>query len=288
MSKANNFNCNENQESLTESTAKNKKLKAIVIAISVLAFAVGIGLILKTVSNKNNSSDDYKLELYQPTIPEPQIEYTAESFEDYDEYVRIVKDMSEKVWRAEYLVYSGQIPETPNYYDDREEYQIYDLNNCINFVVEGLEDEKIKIEGYDKEFPHASFAKITDERFDTAEEVQEYLKCIFSKKYYDFWYKSNFNDFSDYSIGDTLSPFSVSRFITYNEKLYYLVMERASSYVPCGWTDDPIRIYDVTESSFIAERPWSDNIGINETYDYHQFYFIKDEVTGEWRIDEYI
>ena len=97
--------------------------------------------------------------------------------------------------------------------------------------------------------------------------------------------------------GDTVTSDKCTFFTMYDGKLYVQNRIPGKGNLFDHWTNTPIKIYDVTETSFQAVREWSmfnpeyeaaitDPEELGSGHIINIYIFRKDPLTGEWRIDK--
>ena len=238
----------------------------------------------ETTDNEQNSDD---LQLYEG--------------EDYQEYADIAVDFIDKYEDMCNIIDYGTS---------------YDENDEINFKVipteeevhQELESNPAYVSDYQKAYnalleyyasSHAGrYNRNTDERFNDIDDIKEYALSIISEDYFNKVFADSLTDkLAGAKDGDTVTSDKCTFFTMYDGKLYVQNRIPAKGNLFDHWTNTPIKIYDVTETSFIAEREWSmfnpeyeaaitDPEELESGHMLNIYIFRKDPLTGEWRIDK--
>lgn len=183
----------------------------------------------------------------------------------------------------------------------------YDADDVIQFNVVPSQAEMEYItneEQYQQQLEYytmhetGKYCRSTDERFSSIEDVEGFTRSVVSERLFDELFADDLKDrMQGCSAGDEVESDQLSLFIMRDGNLYVHAYARTGGDLFNHWTDTPIRISDVTENSFTAERTWSDHHPDYEASltdlermlkeDYVSKYsFTKDPATGEWRLDQ--
>ncbi len=192
----------------------------------------------------------------------------------------------------------------------------YDENDEINFKVIPSEEEiqymKDATQNYDiddqkifddmvayyEDIHYGRYNRCTDERFNDIDDIKEYALSIISEDYFITLYTDGLTDkLMGAKDGDTVTSDKCSPFTMYNGKLYFQNITPIQGDAFGHWTNAPVKIYDVTETSFKAAREWSpftpeydaaitdpDELQLKHV-DYI-YTFTRDSVNDEWRIEQ--
>ena len=162
------------------------------------------------------------------------------------------------------------------------------------------DDQKIydDLVTYYEDIRYGRYNRSTDERFNDIDDIKEYALSIISEKYFNQAFADTLTDkLAGAKDGDTVTSDRCTFFTMYDGKLYVQNRIPGKGYLFDHWTDAPIKIYDVTETSFKAEREWSifapeyeatitDPEELESGHPFNIYIFKRDSVNDEWRIDE--
>lgn len=220
-------------------------------------------------------------------------EKPTEAPQEYSELAEVVKELTDKYYELGDILSYGGIS--------------YDENDVIQFKpVPSQEDMQYIFtdEDYDRYLHNyevdnvGMYCRVTDERFNSLENLENYARTIVTDKLYDEYFRNDLVDtLSGYNPGDTVESDKLSLYTMYNGELYLHVRVFSYGMAFDHWTDTPIKFYDVTENSFRVERDWLSLDSESEetltgvekmlgTYIYtDEFLFARDSQTGQWKID---
>lgn len=284
-------------------------------------------IVLTEIREKSFGHTDLSDLMEEPTFPRPTI------YELYDICVKLMSEGSSENTDTEqtdglFQIYDGEdyqeyadiAVDFIDKYEDLLRITNYgtscDENDEINFKVvpyDGeIQDKKDASAAYDaddqkiyddlvtyyEDIRYGRYNRSTDERFNDIDDIKEYALSIISEKYFNQAFADNFTDnLAGAKDGDTVTSDRCSLFTVYDEKLYVQDIMPGKGYLFDHWTDTPIEIYDVTETSFKAVREWSmftpeyeatitDPEELESGHPFNIYIFKRDSVNDEWRIDE--
>ena len=199
------------------------------------------------------------------------------SYDENDEINFNVVPSEEEIQYMEEIAYMNEATQN----DDADEQEIYD--NLIT--------------GYEANH-YGRYNRNTDERFNDIDDIKEYALSIISEDYFNKAFADSLTDkLAGAKDGDTVTSDKCTFFTMYDGKLYVQNRIPGKGNLFDHWTNTPIKIYDVTETSFIAEREWSmfapeyeaaitDPEELKSGHPINIYIFKRDSVNDEWRIDE--
>lgn len=221
--------------------------------------------------------------------------------EDYQEYADIAVDLIDKYEDMCNIIDYGTS------YDENDEinFNVVPSEDEIQYMKEVTQNEDANeqkiyndmVTNYE-DINYGRYNRSTDERFNDIDDIKEYALSIISEKYFNQAFADNFTDkLAGAKNGDTVTSDRCTFFTMYDGKLYVQNRIPGKGNLFDHWTDAPIKIYDVTETSFIAEREWSifapeyeatitDPEELESGHPFNIYIFKRDSVNDEWRIDE--
>ena len=221
--------------------------------------------------------------------------------EDYQEYADIAVDFIDKYEDMCNIIDYGTS------YDENDEinFNVVPSEDEIQYMKEATQNEDAdEQEIYDNlmmvyEADHyGRYNCNTDERFNDIDDIKEYVLSIISEDYFNEAFADTLTDkLAGAKDGDTVTSDRCTFFTMYDGKLYVQNRIPGKGNLFDHWTNTPIEIYDVTETSFQAVREWSifapeyeasitDPEELKSGHLINIYIFKRDSVNDEWRIDK--
>ncbi|MBR6624362.1 MAG: hypothetical protein IKK91_10775 [Ruminococcus sp.] len=227
--------------------------------------------------------------------------------EDYQEYADIAVDFIDKYEDMRNIIdYGTSYDENDeinfNVVPSEEEIQYMEEIAYMNEATQNDDADEQKIYNdmvtYYEDINYGKYNRSTDERFNDIDDIKEYALSIISEDYFNEAFADTLTDkLAGANDGDTVTSDKCTFFTMYDGKLYVQNRIPAKGNLFDHWTNTPIKIYDVTETSFQAVREWSmfnpeyeaaitDPEELGSGHIINIYIFRKDPLTGEWRIDK--
>ncbi len=221
--------------------------------------------------------------------------------EDYQEYADIAVDFIDKYEDMCNIIDYGTS------YDENDEinFNVVPSEDEIQYMKEATQNEDAdEQEIYDNlmmvyEADHyGRYNRNTDERFNDIDDIKEYVLSIISEDYFNEAFADTLTDkLAGAKDGDTVTSDRCTFFTMYDGKLYVQNRIPGKGNLFDHWTNTPIEIYDVTETSFKAVRELSiftpeyesiiaDPEELKSGHISNIYIFKRDSVNDEWRIDK--
>ncbi len=221
--------------------------------------------------------------------------------EDYQEYADIAVDFIDKYEDMCNIIDYGTS------YDENDEinFNVVPSEDEIQYMKEATQNEDADDqEIYDNlmmvyEADHyGRYNRNTDVRFNDIDDIKEYALSIISEDYFNEAFADTLTDkLAGAKNGDTVTSDRCTFFTMYDGKIYVQNRIPAKGNLFDHWTNTPIEIYDVTETSFKAVRELSiftpeyesiivDPEELRSGHISNIYIFRKDPLTDEWRIDK--
>lgn len=199
------------------------------------------------------------------------------SYDENDEINFNVVPSEEEIQYMEEIAYMNEATQN----DDADEQEIY--NDMVTYY---------------EDINYGRYNRSTDERFNDIDDIKEYVLSIISEDYFNEAFADTLTDkLAGAKNGDTVTSDRCTFFTMYDGKLYVQNRIPGKGNLFDHWTNTPIEIYDVTETSFQAVREWSifapeyeasitDPEELKSGHLINIYIFKRDSVNDEWRIDK--
>lgn len=199
------------------------------------------------------------------------------SYDENDEINFNVVPSEEEIQYMEEIAYMNEATQN----DDADEQEIY--NDMVTYY---------------EDINYGKYNRSTDERFNDIDDIKEYALSIISEDYFNEAFADTLTDkLAGAKNGDTVTSDRCTFFTMYDGKLYVQNRIPGKGNLFDHWTNTPIEIYDVTETSFQAVREWSmfapeyeasitDPEELKSGHLINIYIFKRDSVNDEWRIDK--
>lgn len=227
--------------------------------------------------------------------------------EDYQEYADIAVDFIDKYEdMCNIIDYGTSYDENDeinfNVVPSEEEIQYMEEIAYMNEATQNDDADEQKIYNdmvtYYEDINYGKYNRSTDERFNDIDDIKEYALSIISEDYFNEAFADTLTDkLAGANDGDTVTSDKCTFFTMYDGKLYVQNRIPGKGNLFDHWTNTPIKIYDVTETSFQAVREWSifapeyeasitDPEELKSGHPVNIYIFKRDSVNDEWRIDK--
>lgn len=257
----------------------------------------------RPITSEDNSVDDEQTANNELPVDEKLIYGLLQIYEgeDYQEYADIAVDFIDKYEDMCNIIDYGTS------YDENDEinFNVVPYEEEIQYMKEvtqndDADEQKIYDDlmmGYEAN-RYGKYNRNTDVRFNDIDDIKEYALSIISEDYFNKAFADSLTDkLAGAKDGDTVTSDRCTFFTMYDGKLYVQNRIPAKGNLFDHWTNTPIEIYDVTETSFKAVREWSmftpeyeatitDPEELESGHPFNIYIFKRDSVNDEWRIDE--